>query len=462
MRQPRILLHVDERRRDVAALCALQLLLEEGGARVTVSTRRTTPLLARRGRYEAVILPAHDQLPSDLCERLSRRSRIYFLPTEGAWFGERALMIKYGGGYDSELWGEHVRRIRKFFLWGEYSRKVLLDTGLFRDDQLEVLGGIRMDYFLAQPLPEEAALHDPRSLGTISNFLQINPYLQDNVFNTVDRMRTRHGLYYGYGRHIEDRYWIEVARLRVWFEFLEECRRRGEGVSLRIHPRESLAAYGDPLSRYPNVLTLADQEIPFESWLLRLGVPVGFNSTTFFEVVAAGRPGVSLEGLIGPRLADHADGFLQYHYPIMDFIETPTTLDQLFRYVEKVRAGEWSAQAAYGPEAQALLRSVCLYPRPFSTLSAVVRMVLSDLGADAPGGTGGLLDAAAHLEARALEWVTFRLRRHPVTSFWFPWTPGPFRRKHAIEIARYLRAARSHPFSGSSPAPREAAVSVTS
>ena len=180
---------------------------------------------------------------------------------------------------------------------------------------------------------------------------------------------------------------------------------------------------------------------------------MGFNSTTFFEVVAAGRPAVNLEGLVGPRLPEHTDGFLQNHYPIMDFIETPSTLEQLFRYVEKVRRGEWSAQAAYGPEAAALLRSVCLYPRPFSTLAAVVHSILSDLGAGDPGHStaGSLPDGVVALEAAALEWITFRLRTDPITSFWFPWTPGRFRQRHAAQIARYLRAAALYPYRGTTP-----------
>ena len=446
MRPPRILLHIDERRRDVVVLFALGRLFEQAGAHVTLTTRRTTPTFLRHGRYDAVLIPSHGQIPEAQRDRICSRSKVYLFPTEGAWFGEGALLVRFAGGYDASLWDRQIRQTQRCFLWGRYSRQTLLDTGRFREEKLTVVGAPRMDYLLVPPSGEERGLADPHSLGAISDFVVTNPYIPDDIFHAVHRARNRYGLYHAHTRNIEDRYWIEVGCLRVWFAFLEECVKRGERVRLRIHPRENLENYGMLLQRYGKALRLDDQEAPFEAWLGRIGVLFGFNSTAFFEVVAAGHPAVNLEGFLGPRLAEHTDGFPQNHYPIMDFVETPSTWDDLFNYVRQVREGRWDARSAYGPEAQAVLTDVCHFPRTVSSLAAVVDRVLADLGGPDPAGKSGAVgELRAAVGSRLLEWSTFRLRRDKITSSWFPLEERRLRRRHAAAIARYLQAAAAFP-----------------
>ncbi len=448
MRPPRILLHIDERRRDVAVLFALGQLFEQAGARVTLTTRRTTPSFLRHGQYDAVLIPSHGQIPEAQRDRVCSRSKVYLFPTEGAWFGEGALLVRFGGGYDSSLWDRQIRQTQCCFLWGSYSRRTLLDTGRFREEKLAVVGAPRMDYLLAPPTEQERRLAEPDSLAAITDFVVTNPYIPDDIFRAVHRARNRYGLYHAPTRNIEDRYWIEVGCLRVWFAFLEECVKRRERVRLRIHPRENLDNYGMLLERYGKAIVLDDQEVPFEAWLGRVGVLFGFNSTAFFEVVAAEHPAVNLEGLLGPRLAEHTDGFPQNHYPIMDFVETPSTWDGVFDYVRQVREGRWDARTAYGPEAKAVLTEVCRFPRRVSSLAAVVDRVLADLGGPAPArGNSGAGHLRADVDSRLLEWSTFRLRRDKITSSWFPLEERRLRRRHAAEITRYLRAAAAFPAS---------------
>lgn len=444
--EPRVLIHIDERRRDVAVLFALGRLFERAGARVDLTTRRTTSTFLRRCRYDAILIPSHGQIPDSERNRICSRSKVYLFPTEGAWFGEGALLVRFAGGYDPSRWDAQIRQIQRCFLWGDYSRRTLLQTGRFREEKLTVVGAPRMDCLLAAPAEEERRRAEPGSLGAISEFVVTNPYIADDIFRAVHRARNRYGLYHAPTRNIEDRYWIEVGCLRVWFAFLEECLNRGERVRLRIHPRENLENYGSLLERYGKALILDDQELPFEAWLGRIGVLFGFNSTAFFEVVAAGHPAVNLEGLLGPRLAEHTDGFPQNHYPIMDFVEAPSTWDEVFGYVRQVREGRWDGRCAYGPEAQAVLADVCRFPRTVSSLAAVVDTVIADLGGPAPGrGDGGAGELRAVVESRLLEWNTFGLRRDKVTSSWFPLEERRLRHRHAAAIARYLRAAAAFP-----------------
>lgn len=448
--QGHLLIHVDERRRDVPVLLALRRLFEQRGFRVTLSSRRTTAAYVRRAAYDAIVVPSLVSLPYDELPGICARSRIYMLPTEGALFEEFPLLVKYAGGSDPKLWARQIQATTRFFLWGEYSRRVLRRTGLFHDDQLVVVGAPRMDYFLVDPSPDERARHDPRSLGLISDFHLLNAYIPRPFFQLVEEVRHSHGLYYAPTRGIEDRFWIEAAWARVWLELFEECRERKERLQLRIHPREDLGSYRYLQARYDEVLRFDDPDVPFESWLGRTGILLGYNSTTFFEAVAANKPAINLGGLLGPRLAEHVDGDQQSHYPVMDHIPTPGSLEELFRLIRRMREGQWAAAQGYGAECRALVKDVCHYPRATATLAAVVQTVAHDLEAAGVDGRRShrVAGALGRWEAKALEVASFTVRRHPVTSEWFPMHDVRFARQHAAEIARYVRAAERFPASG--------------
>jgi len=446
-----VLIHVDERRRDIPLLLALRRLLEQRGFRVILSTRRTTAAYLRGVPVDAIVVPSLLHLPYDELPRICARSKIYMLPTEGALFEELPLLVKYGGGTDPKRWARQIQATTRFFLWGEYSRRVLRATGRFRDDQLVVVGAPRMDFFLVDPSAEERARHAPRSLGLLSDFVLLNSYHPRPIFELTDGGRHCHGIYHAPTRGIEDRFWIEMAWMRVWLELLEECQKRQERLRLRIHPREDLGNYRYLEARYGEILGFEDPNVPFESWLERVEILLGYNSTAFFEVVAANKPAINLEGLVGPRLAEHVDGFQQSHYPVMDHIPTPGSLEELFRMIRRMRDGQWVAAQCYGAECRALLQDVCHYPRSTAALAAVVQTIVDDLegaGLDkrwshrVAGALGGW-------EAKALEAVSFTVLRNPVTSMWFPMRDGRFARQHAAEIARYVRAAERFPASGS-------------
>ena len=441
--QGQILIHIDERRRDLVVSLALQRLFEESGVGVTLSTRRTTSPLLKEIPFDAVIVPSMDHIPRDRFKEICDRSKIYMLPTEGAIFGEKPLLLKYGGGYQPEEWDLKIPGAQGFFLWGENSRRTLEATGRFLPDQLRVVGAPRMDFFLVKPSTEERKRFEPDSVGTISNFILTNSYNRFSIFETAYRGRNRHGFYHAPTRELEDRFWQEVAWVRICIQLFDQYKQRGEQIRLRIHPREDFEAYRYLQEKYSSTVRFEGQEQPFEIWLENLGVFLGCNSTTFFEVVAANKPSLNLEGLMH-RLAEHVDGFEQNRYPIMDHIESPTTLDALFGRIEQLRSKPPQGDL-YSRETTEILRDVCNFPRPVSTLAMVVREIMSELeprGVNAQWG---------RVRAKATEWLTFSVRRDRITSCWYPMNEPAARREHAIPIARYLQAARSFPAGVTSP-----------
>ena len=459
----RVLVHVDERRRDVPVLFALRHLFEAAGCRVLLSSRWTTASYLRHLPFDAVIVPSLTYLPYEALPRLAARTKLYMLPTEGALFEEWPLLVKYGGGVDPARWPRQIQATTRFFLWGESSHRVLRATGRFRDDQLLVIGAPRMDFFLVGP-SSSAAHGDPGAMGIISNFYLTNSYHRLHIFQAVDQGRHGgEGFSYAAGRGLEDRFWIESAEARVWVELFDACRARGERLSVRIHPREDLAGYRYLQDKYADVLRFDGQGLTFESWLDRIGILLGYNSTTFFEAVASGKPAVNLMALVGERLEEHIGKMTMGRYPIMEHLEAPTSLEELFALIQQMREGRWARERGYSPACRALLRDVCQYPREQSALAMVVRTVVEDLGGPLrpEGWRSRWASAARYWHIRAREAAAFAIRRTPITSPRFPMRLRRFERDHAEEIARYLRAAATFPVGcdrGTIPAPPALAV----
>ena len=451
-RRPRILLHMEDPQRDGSVLLALGALFESAGARVVFSTRRRTLRLLKTLSLDAALISSPDNIPYDAYPWVRRRTQLFRLPTEGAIFEEGPLLLKYAGGTDPQRWDRHIEGIRRFFLWGDNSRRVLLRTGRFPEEKLLAVGAPRMDYFLVPRAERELMNGEGAPLGIISSFPLINDITLEPMPQKIDANRGDSWAYQSQDRNFEDRLWVEAACFRILIAFYEECRRLGERTQMQIHPHENRNVYRYFEERYSPGLSLSEPLLPFGSWLDRVQAVVGFNSTTFFEAVAARKPAVNLTGMAGPRLAEHTNRFAQNHYPIMDHVNNPRNWEELFAFLGRVRNLRPEEPFTHTPEAQALLQEVCHFPRTVSTLARIVQAVLSDLGESAREPGRGLRERWALAQAKALDFYTFRVRRDPIGNCWFPLSVPWLRRRYAKEVERYLRAARNFPCTEKPPA----------
>lgn len=445
-RPPRILIHIEDPRRDASALITLAELFRRAGTQPFLSTRRTTELLLKSLPFEAVLVAGPENISYDLIPQIIKRTRIFMLPTEGAIFDEGPLMIKYGGGEDKSKWACHIETTSRFFLWGENSRRVLQKIGLFPDQKLVAAGAPRMDFFLTRPAQKEISAAENR-IGIVSSFILINSIVRVPTIHNIEGNRKINWASQSTTRHYEDRVWTEAACFRVLLDLFEECHRRKQPIWVRPHFQESAENWLWFKDRFPGTLYFGGEGLPFESWLSQVRAVAAFNSTTFFEAVAAGKPAVNLAGLVGPRLAEHTDRHPQAHYPILDQVESPENWDQMFGFLDRVSRMQPGEPFEHSAQARSILQDVCNFPRPVSALARVVHTVLSDLG-EAPSAAAAdrWQEGLALAKAKALEAYTFRLRGDAIGNCWFPLEAGALRRRFRNEIQRYLRSAQTFPW----------------
>ena len=447
-RRPRILIHIEDPRRDGSVLLALYELFRRAGARPFLSTRRTTELLLKSLPFEAVLVAGPENISYDLIPQVVKRTRIFMLPTEGAIFDEGPLMIKYGGGEDKAKWERHIETTSRFFLWGEDSRRVLQKTGRFPDEKLVVAGAPRMDFFLTRPSQEEtAAAAAENRIGIVSSFILINSIVRVPMIHNIEGNRKINWASQSTKRHYEDRVWTEAACFRVLLDLIEECQHRKQPLWVRAHFQESMENWRWFKDRFPDTLYFGQDHLPFESWLTQVRAVAGFNSTTFFEAVAAGKPAVNLVKLVGPRLDEHTDRHPQAYYPILDQVESPEDWDQMFDFLDQVGRMQPGEPFEHSAQARSIVQEVCNFPRPVSALARVVQTVLSDLGEAPISSTADpLREGVALAKAKALDAYTFNVRRDPAGNCWFPLHARQLRNRFRKEIARYLRGALAFPW----------------
>lgn len=451
-RGPRILIHIEDPQRDSSVLLALGRLFESAGAHVLFSSRRRTLRLLQALPLDAALLSSPDNIPYDAYPRVRRRTQLFMLPTEGAIFEEGPLLLKYAGGTDPQCWDRHIQGIRRFFLWGDNNRRVLLRTGRFPEEKLRVVGAPRMDYFLTPSKETAPKRGEGDLLGIIGSYPLINDIGREPMPLKIDANRGDSWGYQSPARNFEDRLWVEAACFRTLIAFYDECHRRGKRTQMRIHPHENRSVYRYFEDRYSPGLSLSEPLLPFEPWLDLVQAVAGFNSTTFFEAVAARKPAVNLTGMVDPRLADHTNHFPQSHYPIMDHVSNPHSWEELFAFLDRIRSTPPAEPFVHASEAQAILQDVCAFPRPVSALARIVQMVLADLGEPVREPGYGLREQRALAEAKALDLYTFRIRRDPIGNCWFPLSAPWLRRRYGKEVARYVRAAENFPCTEKTPA----------
>lgn len=435
--RPLVLIHVDDRRRDATTLNLLGLLLEARGCR-TVFTNRATLAPALRRLAPAAVLVSHIQFVRDGLAALARRARVYLLPTENAIFNPRSLAIKESGLTAAEFdqaanpHDRHARQITAFFAWGEAARQALLEHGVYRPDQIVVAGNPRFDLLrLGAVAPVAAA---PPAIGIVGRYPVLNVFDHRSNLQFIYSMRNEHGIRYDLDRNVEDFYWYHIAYFRTCCDVMDALiASEGVTVNYRPHQYEDWDGYRFLQRTYGARLVIEPDDDYFE-WLARVRVLLASASTSVAEAFVAGRPVVTMEKMVGPRLAEHIQS-ANLRIPFMQYCYQPATLADCLDLLREGLAGRLAPAVGDAGEYGRLITHYFDHPRAEPGCATIARTVAE---AVAPvGGSrwnewryhAGLLPARL---ARALCPHRFRIDRN---ANYYPWDRAP-RAKAARLAAR--------------------------
>lgn len=373
----RVLLHNDNGPRDLLSLKLLQLELEKMGCKVKICNLTNARVMLRLFRPAIYICARADHPISKLASKVCD---VYILPGEGArQTKETMLAVFMGRGYSAL---QSVNWIKRCFLWSKKTETWLLETGLFSQDQLMVVGNPRLDVY------QHLQHHEPSrefTLGvaisaTSTSYYGGNRNYADFYFNSIQKDWVYPIL--EKGRHYEDIVWRDHAILRRTIHFIKDFINKDLGsVLIRPNPLENANCYKflEHLSS-GDIVIKDDQLLP--DFLSSIDALVTCWSTTGLEALLLGIPVISISGLIDQQhlfnhISKEASGFNTF----VEFYHAPKSENELFEMIEAAKHGSLPPSPKSSEDVNELLEDIYSWPTSIPVSKAIAELVIKDLEA---------------------------------------------------------------------------------
>jgi len=379
MEKKNVLLFNDNTKRDILGIRLLERALRRRGCDTAICNPSNAKVKLRAFRPHALIAARGDhdvaRMASDLC-------KVYVVAGEGAQqTKETMLSVFMGRGYwklDSVAW------ISRCYLWSETTRRWLLDTNMFEDRQLSVVGNPRLDLYRQTALIESLrdSAHRPRRLGVAFSAKSTSTYygsprFPQTYFNMHREMTfpiTQPG------RHFEDVVWRDHAILRTMMRTLRQYLETGPGeVWLRPSPFESPREYAFLEAAYPGrVKVLPDQTLP--EFICGVDAVLTCWSTAGLEALLLGIPVISIAGLIDQEhlfrhISPRASGFETF----VDFYHRPTSEADLLALVGRAHERALPASPRSAADLAQLMIDLYSWPGTAPACDLIAEDVVADL-----------------------------------------------------------------------------------
>ncbi len=161
MKDKRVLLFNDNAKRDLLGIRLLENSLNSRGIKTAICNPQNARIKLRQFRPHAFIAARGDHA---VAREASALCRVYVVAGEGGHqTKETMLSVFMGRGYwklDSVDW------ISRCYLWSERTREWLMETGIFKEQQLQVVGNPRLDLYRDRKLAKALSKKDgPFRLG---------------------------------------------------------------------------------------------------------------------------------------------------------------------------------------------------------------------------------------------------------------------------------------------------------
>ena len=383
MNRLRVLLFNDNAKRDLLGIRLLERALNRHGVQTSICHPQNVKIRLHQFRPHAFIAARGDHA---IARQAAELCKVYVVAGEGAQqTKETMLSVFMGRGYwklDSVDW------ISRCYLWSEATKDWLMETGMFRPDQLKVVGNPRLDLYRQNDLIDDlSARHDrPFRLGVAFSAKSTSTYYGNPHFAQTyyDMHREMTIPITASGRHYEDIVWRDHAILRNMMRTLRAYLERSDGeVWLRPSPFESPREYTFLETLYPGrVKVLPNQTLP--EFLCGVDAVLTCWSTVGIEALLLRKPVISIAGLIDQEhlfrhISPRASGFETfarfYHQPLNEAL----LLDML----DQARKGELAPSAKSDAEVRQLLDELYAWPGQGYACDLIAKDMVHDL-ADVP------------------------------------------------------------------------------
>jgi len=317
----KILIHVDHRRRDIYPSILLSLYLKNYGYKCILGSRVNSKYLYYKHRPDLVLLTQPNCIFNANELKNESKNTIFVLMHPESSEMNPEMMINMMRGGEKEVGNRYTKYISKVFTWGPILKNVIVNEGLFEDEQVEIVGNFRYDFYLNK----KKSIGN--EIGAMSSFTGISNFDNRAMFSNIDNGRNLHGYYYDIKGGYEDYLWMSSAFLRIYYEFMDVwCLENKNKISLRPYTLESLADYSYFRKKYGEFIDI-DSKTPFFDWINGLEANVFCYSSSIIESVVSNTPFITIQGIIEERL--------EFHFPKKSF---PAIRGEIYEYTHKPKS----------------------------------------------------------------------------------------------------------------------------
>lgn len=379
MSRLRVLLFNDNAKRDLLGIRLLERALNQLGVQTRLCHPQNVKIRLHQFKPHAFVAARGDHA---IARQAAALCKVYVVAGEGAQqTKETMLSVFMGRGYwklDSVDW------ISRCYLWSTATRSWLMDTEMFRPDQLMVVGNPRLDLYRQTALIQELSAKGgrPFRLGVAFSAKSTSTYYGNPHFAQTyhDMHREMTFPITAAGRHYEDIVWRDHAILRNMMRSLRAYLEQSEGeVWLRPSPFESPREYMFLERMYPGrVKVLPDQTLP--EFLCGVDAVLTCWSTVGIEALLLRKPVVSIAGLIDQEhlfrhISARASGFETF----AQFYHQPATEPLLLDMLAKAAKGELTPSAKSDAQVRDLLEGLYAWPGQGSACELIAQDMVRDL-----------------------------------------------------------------------------------
>lgn len=328
-----VLIIIDGIRRELFGASLLARYLEGVGLKPILCGSHTFRDYYARYLPEAVVVP---HILLDLGD-VAERSFVFVMPSESGNGQPDQVRTNHAGSQQNIVYPKCVDR---FFCWGPMMKEVLLDTGVWREDQLAVTGSPATDHWL---LPRPSSKSSQKLIGITTTFRAISNAASPaklNYFKWLDDAEASggDGTFYEPPEHAESWMFFEASLARVMGMMIRTLvRERAEPLVIRPHPLESEIRY-QYFSRLTNGQVSIDKGGTISEWLENKAILFTHMSASALDAVVRGVPVVSMKGLLDPDAVRKKPKHFQYAYE--ELLWQMNDFHQAAEYVELASKGK--------------------------------------------------------------------------------------------------------------------------
>lgn len=380
MSKKRILINNDNGRRDLLGLRLLEMSLQRQGFETAFCNRVNIRVKLRSFRPHALLAARGDNV---VVREAAAVCKVYIIPGEGGrQTKETMLSVFMGRGY-SKL--DSVDWISRCYLWNENTKNWLLETGMFKEEQLAVVGNPRLDIYRSSDSIKKAKSSSDRPFrlgvafsATSTSSYYGKPYFAKNYHDEIHKDMVFPIL--APGRHFEDIVWRDHAILRRMMHVIKRYLENGVGeIWIRPNPLEGIGEYSFLEDAYPGrVRVVSEQTLP--EFLGGIDTLLTCWSTTGLEALLLGIPTISISGMIDQdhlfrHISAKASGFESF----VPFYHMPSTEDELFDLIELAKKGLLDASTMPDSKVTQLLKQNYNWPGAGSASDLIAMDLVRDL-----------------------------------------------------------------------------------